>query len=310
MTTEEDELRRHVALRWWTRLDAGEPTRQEREAFAAWLAESPLNKEVFDQISQLWDDFEPLRAHFDKAGPVPRRARRRLPIAAAVAAMLAILSLRGEDLALMLRGAELTGVAETRFLTLTDGSRVQMGAASAISVDFGAHQRLVTLLKGEAFFIVAPDATRPFSVAAGGGVVTALGTAFDVATESGRTQVTVVEHRVRMSGGGSSVVVDAGRQSAYGPGVAVAPPYPVDVEQVTAWRRGKLIFEDRPLSEVMAALGKYHHGVFFVIGDATRKRRVTGVFDAGDPIGAIRAIERSLGVSAFFLTDYLIVLRD
>jgi transmembrane sensor len=209
----------------------------------------------------------------------------------------------------MLRGAERTGVAETRIITLPDGSRVQLNARSAIAVDYAHDARRVSLLRGEAFFNVAPDASRPFSVSAGDGVVTALGTAFDVATEAGRTEVTVTEHRVRISGGGPNVLVDAGSQTAFGPGVAAAPPYPVDIDEVTAWRRGKLIFEDRPLAEVMAALGKYHRGVFLILGEAARKRRVTGVFEASDPIGAVRIIERSLGLSAIFLSDYVVVLR-
>lgn len=309
MTEATQEMRRDAALRWWTRLDAGALSPRESEAFAAWLTESPLNKQAFDEISRLWGSLESLRAHVGTVTPLPISKQRRWPMAAALAASIVALIAFGEDLALALRGAERTGVAETRIVTLPDGSRVQMNAATALTVDFAGAARRVTLLKGEAFFTVAPDASRPFSVTAGGGVVTALGTAFDVALETGRTEVTVSEHRVRISGAGAAVIVDAGRQSAFGPGVSATTPYPVDVDDVTAWRRGKLIFEDRPLAEVMASLGKYHRGVFFIMSDAARKRRVTGVFDAADPLGAVRAIERSLGLDAIFLSDYLVVLR-
>lgn len=301
---------RDAALKWWTRIDAGALSPAESEEFAAWLTRRPENKAAFDEVSLLWGELEVLRPHLPRVAPAtaaPRRSWRMR--GAALAAVLVALFLSADDLALLLRATERTGVGETRRVVLADGSRVQLAANSAIAVDFGTGARRLSLLRGEAWFEVAPDAKRPFSVAAGGGVVTALGTAFDVATDKTRTEVTVGEHRVRISGGGPNVVVEAGRQSAFGPGLAAAPPYPVDVDQVTAWRRGKLIFEDKPLGEVMAALSQYHHGYFLIVDPAIRQRRVTGVFEAADPLGAIRIIERSLGLDATYLSRFLVLLR-
>jgi transmembrane sensor len=159
----------------------------------------------------------------------------------------------------------------------------------------------LVLLKGEALFAVAPDAARPFSVVTPAGTVTALGTAFDVSIQGARTEVTVIEHSVRLSGAGPSLVVAEGAQSAFGPGVAAVAPYPVDTDQVTAWRRGKLIFDGKPLGEVLAVLGRYRRGYVFVVDPAVRGRRVTGVFETADPDAALRAIERSLGLRAISL---------
>ena len=145
----------------------------------------------------------------------------------------------------------------------------------------------------------APTPHGHFRCPSRGGTITALGTAFNIATENARTEVTVTEHRVRVSGAGPSVVVEEGSQSAFGPGVGAVAPYPVDVGHVTAWRRGKLIFDDKPLGEVVSILGRYYHGWIFVVDPAIRTRRVTGVFETTDPLVALRGVEKSLGLRVF-----------
>src|SRR3546814_17597567 len=81
-------------------------------------------------------------------------------------------------------------------LRLADGSSIELGSDSALSVALGNRQRVVTLYKGEAFFTVAADAGRPFVVQAAGGSTQALGTAFNIKTVEGRAIVTVTEHAV------------------------------------------------------------------------------------------------------------------
>src|SRR3546814_17289373 len=76
-------------------------------------------------------------------------------------------------------------------LRLADGSSIELGSDSALSVALGNRQRVVTLYKGEAFFTVAADAGRPFVVQAAGGSAQALGTAFNIKTVEGMAIVTV-----------------------------------------------------------------------------------------------------------------------
>jgi transmembrane sensor len=112
---------------------------------------------------------------------------------------------------------------------------------------------------------------------------------------------------VRLAGAGPSVIVEAGAQSAFGKGVAAVAPYTVDADHVTAWRRGKLIFDDKPLGEVVAILSRYHHGFLFIVDPTIRSRRVTGVFETRDPLAALRAIEKSLGLRAYSLGSLVLL---
>jgi transmembrane sensor len=203
-----------------------------------------------------------------------------------------------------------TGTGETRLVTLEDGSQVQLGARSAIALHYCVAQRRLTLLEGEAWFQAAPNAARPFIVEAAGGAVTAPGTAFDITLENAHVDVTVTEHRVAVSSGGQTVLVAEGQQSSFDAGSPASSPVPADIDSVTAWRRGNLIFVDKPLGEVVTTLGRYHHGYVLIPDPALRKLRVTGRFYATDPLGAISTLEASLGLHAIYLTNYLVFLRE
>ncbi|CAN2535588.1 Protein+FecR [Methylocapsa aurea] len=298
--------RRRAAIAWWMRLDSGASTPAERKAFAAWLTADAANKAAFDDICRLWGDLEVVRPRLAPTPASRRDGRGRLPRpgqspAAALAGLALALAFSFDELSIRWRARALTGTGELRSLSLEDGSRVELGPDSAIATDFSGAERRVALLRGEAWFAVAPDAARPFSVATPAGTATALGTAFDVSIQGARTEVTVTQHRVRLSGAGPSVIVEEGAQSAFAPGVAAVAPYPVDADQVTAWRRGKLIFDDKPLVEVLAILARYRGGYIILADPALRGRRVTGVFETTAPETALRAIQKSLGLRALSL---------
>ena len=165
-------------------------------------------------------------------------------------------------------------------------------------------------MQGEAWFSAVPNPTRPFVVEAAAGTVTALGTSFDIALKKSETLVTVTEHRVAIETGGQKTIVPEGQQSSFVPDKPAQPPAPADVERLTAWRRGKLIADDEPLSYVLAALSRYRHGFVYCLLPAICARRVSGVFGMDDPLQALNEIEKSLGLGAFRLSNYLIVLYD
>src|SRR5579859_277103 len=77
-----------------------------------------------------------------------------------------------------------TRVGEQRLVTLIDGSRVRLNTDSKLVVHFRGRERRVELVRGEAFFEAAHDASRPFVVEADGARVRALGTKFDVRRDS------------------------------------------------------------------------------------------------------------------------------
>lgn len=297
---------RDAAIDWLMRQNDGPLSKREQAEFAAWLASDEANKAAFDDISDMYGRLTTM----DLGAARIRKSRRiwRGAALSAIAAAAVALFVVFDDLSLFLRSDYYAGTGETKLVTLEDGSRVQLDARSAIAVRYGPGQRRLLLLEGEAWFEVAPDRSRPFIVEAAGGTVTALGTAFDVAVEKAQTNVTVTQHRVSVSSGGQSVIVEEGEQSAYASSGAAQPPRPADIARAISWRQGTLIFENKPLGEVVDALGRYHHGHVFFADPALRSRRVTGVFGANDPLEALEEIEVALGLHAVNLTNYMIIL--
>lgn len=301
-----------AAIRWWVRIDGGDLSPSELAAFRAWLANDPRNEAAFEEACDFWSSWQALPRRAVEAyvaSRAPKRQRERFWLAGAMATA-ACLFLFFDELWVWRQADFRTDVAELKTVTLPDGSHAHMNAASALALDYAGDQRRVILMRGEAWFQVEKDPSRPFTVEAAGGTITARGTAFDVAINKARIEVTATENSVEVTAEGSSVLVSPGRQTAYGPGLPAIPPYEVDPESVTSWRRGKLIFKDKPLGEVVAALGRFRHGLIFIAGSDIRDRRVTGVFRMNEPLDVLRAIEKRLGVRSTRLSDYLILLHS
>jgi transmembrane sensor len=82
-----------------------------------------------------------------------------------------------------------------------------------------------------------------------------------------------------------------------------------DVASLTAWRRGKLVFADRALRDVVSELDRYRAGRIVFLDSDIARARFTGVFNLPDTDRALAAIEASLDVDVVRLTPYLTLLR-
>ncbi|WP_026605598.1 FecR family protein [Methylocapsa acidiphila] len=304
----DDKKRRAAAIEWWTRMKVGTLSAAEQATLESWLAEDEANRSAFAETAALWRELKAISRPAIRAAVAPTRQRPWRLAAASLFAVLVLFFGLGR-LSLLWRADFSTGIGEVKVLTLEDGSRIHLNADTAIARNYSSRQRYVTLLKGEAWFEVAREPARPFTVEAAGGKTTAVGTSFDISIGRSRTEVTVTEHRVIVSVAGQNVTVEAGQQTAYGRDVPQLAAYSVDAGSETAWRRGLLIFQDKPLGDVIAAIDHYHHGFCLIIDPSIRDRRVTGVFRTAEPLESIRTIELSLGLNATYLGDYLILLR-
>ncbi|MGY3036917.1 transmembrane sensor [Bradyrhizobium sp. USDA 4354] len=311
------------AAEWYVRRDARALDAGEEACFRAWLTQ-PANRAAFEEISGIWDDLgrisrpalsmgSPRRGG---AGAVlrrhpPRSPIRRWALAATAAVIAAVAGGYAFDLPVRLEADAMTTTGEARTVTLEDGSSAVLNTASAIAVDYSRERRRIRLLRGEAVFTVAKDAARPFVVAAASGEAVARGTVFAVRKEDEAATVTVLESRVGVSypaAGRPAVELSPGEAVGYsrrGLGELRA----VDADAATAWRRGKLIFVDRPLGEVIAELNRYHSGRIQIIDGAIGSHPVSGVFDTKNPLQALDVIEQTLGLHSTRLSGLLILLH-
>lgn len=319
-STKNDKRRqsRDEALAWFVHLNSGEATQMDRADHARWMAADPLNRTEYGRLGGLWDDLDRIpdpRAALDMDGAMlpPSTSRRSfsrraflgagtMALAAASAAVVA----GPPD---FLTSDYFTGTGEQRSLTLEDGSRVDLDADTAIALDFDENARNIRLLRGRAFFDVARNPGRPFTVLAAGGSTTALGTRFVVHEWSGAVTVSVEESAVSVAGPDKSdTVVKAGEYVTYDD-MHLGQAQPVDVEAEVSWRRGKLIFEDRPLRQVLADVNRYRSGTIRVTDSRLLNMRVSGIFDIRNPDGVLEAIRQTLPVRSFQISPWLVVLH-
>lgn len=161
---------------------------------------------------------------------------------------------------------------------------------------------------GQLFVTVAPERDRPFVVDAGGLRVTAVGTAFDVLQEAGRTVVTVMEGRtdVRIAGGSAEATpirLSAGQQLSYVPGSASLPVRWVDPAVSSAWRTGVLKFVDEPLKNVIATINRYVAREIVIEDPAIGALTFTGTAHLDRIEGWLAALPAVFPVSVLDLPD-------
>jgi len=293
MEGSEADARFREALEWFVRLREEQAEPDLRARFEAWLDADRRNGDAFEKARTLWDGFEIARPSFE-------RHRRRAKLDRRGILALGGLLLAGGPAAYWAsapgRFADYrTDVAERRSLELADGSQVELASSSALSVDFTATRRGLALHRGQAFFRVAADASRPFVVQAGAGQVRALGTAFDLKRAEASTTVSVLEHAVEIAAPDATVVVEAGWQASYDE-AGIAPARRFDASVAQAWRRDRIVFEDVPLRRVLGELERYRRGPILLVGSAVGDIPVTAVFDTRDTDQALRTIERNVPV--------------
>lgn len=293
---------------WLLELQSPEVTVERIALWQQWLASSPEHARAFDQLQRTWsladglarvdreslpwasaDELEPMKP----GAPAHRRWVRALALAATIGA-IAI----GGALWLGRNAGTLlvqTSVGQHRDVQLADGSLVNVGANSRLRVVMEADRRLVELERGEAYFQVAKDRSRPFSVRAGGTAVTAVGTAFNVRRTGARVVVGVSEgaisvttqeprllSRIVASVGLGKTAEDAMRVTA-GHGFVVEPNAlqvpSIDVvapPAVGSWRDGHLHYAGEPLSVVIEDVSRYLDRPIAIVDPNVASLRVTG----------------------------------
>lgn len=279
--------------------DPGNPVAVE--TVRAWAARSPAHQRAWARVAEIHGMtgriLNERREEGERpAGGLPRRTLLVAGLAGAGAAAAGFWTL--PELLVEMRADYFTATAEIRRIGLADGSTVTLGPASAIGVEFAPAARTVRLLSGMAYFEVAPDPSRPFSVVSGEVTATALGTAFDVSNDAGRVSVSVHHGRVaaRAASGPEREELGAGDWIVFDPAThAVAGRGRRDASQIAAWRNGMIVAEHEAVSALVARIARWHPGKVIVADPSLGSRMVSGVFDLGDPARALEAVVRPFG---------------
>jgi transmembrane sensor len=297
------------AIDWLVRLSSGRATAKDRLAFLRWRGLTPAHEAAAREAEQIQRALgqtrqaDRVRRHGEPmsftappfANGSPRRGLGRRSLFAAAAASVAAVAVGLPTVwpLAALYADHATAVGERKRIVLADGSTVFLNTDTALSVDYGGQDRRLVLHHGQALFEVARDPVRPFVVVADGTEARALGTIFAVQRTETCADVIVTEGAVEVRVGTQGAVrLEAGQRLAFGAHASLEPRT-IDAEAATAWQRGKLIFNRRPLQSVVAELERYRAGRIVVLGERLKTLEITGVFDLDDPDRLLRTIEET-----------------
>ncbi|WP_152228135.1 FecR domain-containing protein [Pseudomonas sp. SCB32] len=266
-----------------------------RQRFDAWLAASEGNARAYRRVRDAWQSplLSAAAARLEQrlAAP-PRRRSLWKPVAATAMLVLAVGVALQSDLLLRLRADHLTAVGERQNLNLADGSRILLNTDTALSSRIDEQQRVAHLYRGEAYFDVAHDRSRPFEVEAGPVQVTVRGTAFAVRYLGNEAEVSVQRGEVdlRTPLDNARVSLSAGDSIRVGPQGFGERQHSVEQQSQLAWVKGRMVFENCPLSQVLAELRRYYPGWIVNTNERLENVSVTGNWRLDDPLGVARSL--------------------
>lgn len=292
----EDAQARELAARWFARMHSGEATREDRQAFEAWLAQDPEHGRHYRNLGVFWDatlDIPEDRLRSLMAPPpaasIPAMAAtgrsqlsRRLFMGLAGGCALALIATAGLSFwrdPVRYQAEFATAQGERRQISLPDGSLIDLNTATRLTVKLQDSRREVLLHQGEALFTVSSDPQRSFVVDGGLGTVSVTGTRFNVRHEPAQMQVVVESGSVRVRSGhwwnAQTHDLVAGQGIGLGDGPGLGVPYAVNASNALAWQRGKIIFENQPLAQAVKEVNRYlERPLLLEPGDLTDKRYV------------------------------------
>ncbi len=279
---------------------------------AAWQARSARHARAWRAAERVWSLAGEIGRDAPVFSPVRRRRWRSTGMAAGVFAAAACLVLFVQPALESWRADFRTETGEIKTVTLSDGSRVDLDTTTAITVDDAGAERRVVLLKGRAFFDVAKDTARPFSVVAGDVAVTVTGTRFEVGMSPDAVDVNLAEGAVVAAyaegAARTRAVLSPGDHLHVGQTVHEARVSRAPVATMAAWRLGKLSIDGATVSDIVEQLRPYYPGTIVVTDDSLGRQFVTGVFDIRDPAGALSAIVEPHAGKVRRITPWLLLV--
>lgn len=309
-----EELIDEQAAAWFARLRASDVSRAEKAAFADWLRQAPGHQQAFDEICMLWGDTQLKQAFSEAEKKSPNNGRKTAHFGfwppLFMAACLVMAFVFRTDIEVLLQADYATGIGKQQTVRLEDGSYVMLNTNSAISVAMEDKQRTVKLLRGEAFFDVEPDVSRPFIVYGDYSMTRVWGTRFFVHEKHDSDEVKVLSGKVQVTNNnlpGESVLLHD-RDSVSVDRAGLSKINSLTTKLTTSWIDGYLVFQDMALADVIEQIQRYRNGVVIFRDDSLRQFKINGRINLRDPAHILETLEKTLAVKITRLSDWLVII--
>jgi len=347
---DQEEQRLDQASDWLAKIDRT-LTKQEKASLQVWLSLSAKNTEVLFEVAHLWDKMDDLSRLSDLFPPATaNRGKRPKWLAALAASMIFAISIgfyqgglnfslfdQTSSSAVVVKQMNYqTAIGESNTIQLPDSSKMVLNTNSFVQIRYTSTARIIELQRGEIHIDVAHDTARPLSVIAGGKVIQAVGTAFNVEVRNELVELIVTDGKVLVAEKTSrltttdistfdidkmakrlpknSMAISKGEKvelklSSKGAG-KVTKVDPIEVAASLSWRHGNIIFRGESLAEAMAEISRYTNITFELSDDKKLQNvQVAGMFKTGDVTGLLEVLSRNFNISYEKVTGDKIILK-
>ncbi|THU33583.1 DUF4974 domain-containing protein [Niastella caeni] len=218
---------------------SGEASPAEAIALEEWLTVSPANKQLFEQISNVWSNlaseekcilpdkaafFQQIKDQFPQRPQPKIYPLKRISVVTKIAASIVLIA--GAAflyLTLSKKDQSKNTIALTRQTqqtilhdTLPDGSTAIINSYSSLRYpDQFTNNKREIQLNGEAWFSVMANPSKPFIITTGPIHIKVIGTSFNVRNTNETIEVAVKTGIVRMLNNSDSITVQAGEKGIY-----------------------------------------------------------------------------------------------
>ncbi|MGN6397936.1 MAG: FecR family protein [Mucilaginibacter sp.] len=168
---------------------------------------------------------------------------------------------------------------QTLTQSLPDGSSVTLNSGSEIiyPAHFRGEQRLVQL-KGEGFFKITPDKTKPFIIKVNAVTVSVVGTSFNVKNVKGKTEVIVATGIVKVSLHGRQVLLRPGEKVIADENGASLVVQKNKGSLYNYYITKELVCDATPLSELVDKLNQVYNSNISIAEPKLRSLPITTTF--------------------------------
>jgi transmembrane sensor len=308
------------AFAWVVRKRVRELNRADMAAFDAWYAADVRHQGAYARALAIDNAVQIATGNHvlpTRSGAFEQNlvlSRRRNLMLGGLAAAMAIVTGKFGYSALHQGTVLTTAKGEFRRIPLQDESIASINSGSQIEVSFTRHQRRIDLRKGEAWFEVAKDTSKPFIVAAGDALIRAVGTAFSVRRLAAGSEVLVTEGTVEVwsrDGTAARRLVTAGEHAFLAQDAKAIPVtrQPDEVNRRLAWREGKLVLTRQTLGEAVADFNRYSTRTIVIADPSLQEKRLIGQYQLDAPELFARDVSLILDVPVEITTHKILIGR-
>jgi len=244
----------------------GRANEKEKSALVSWLSESSENKELIVRMTELWssasniDVFDQIDLELDWKRIQMKRKKKTFGVMHILRYVAVVFISFGLSFLYLYNTTPGFGklskvqTAESKDkVELADGSQIQLNVNSKLIYPnhFGDNKRLVKL-KGEAFFNIKRDTSKPFIIESGKTLIKVLGTSFNIRNMAGNKTLVSVNTGVvsfKVKNNGQEIILKKGQVGLFKDNQLTLLNKPN--RNCDSWRTGSLSFKNTPFIQVL-----------------------------------------------------------